>query len=148
MQNMLKATVCLLFLGIGAPAFAQTGRSAERSTAPTDASIYIIEPHNGQVVGPHVRVVFGARNLGVAPAGMKFANTGHHHLLVDAPLPPLGEPFPSDRRHLHYGTGETETVIDLPGGRHTLQLVMGDHNHVPHDPPVISKPITIFVRNR
>ena len=77
---------------------------------------------------------------------MTKANTGHHHLLIDTPLPPLDEPIPADKNHLHFGLGQTETFIDLPPGRHTLQLLMGDANHIPHDPPVMSKQITITVR--
>jgi hypothetical protein len=84
--------------------------------------------------------------MGVAPKGVAFENTGHHHLLIDTELPPAGQPIPSDRNHLHYGAGETETMIELPPGKHTLQLLMGDENHVPHTPPVLSKKITITVR--
>lgn len=148
MQKLVRAVTSILILLVATPILAQNGQSGERSTAPKDASVYFIEPRNGQTVGPHVRVVFGARNIGVAPAGTTFANTGHHHLVVDGPLPPLTEAVPFDRHHLHFGAGQTETVIDLPPGRHTLQLVMGDHNHIPHDPPVVSKPITVVVRNR
>ena len=117
-----------------------------RSKAPNDASLYFIAPTSGAVVGRHVRVVFGTRNFGVAPAGVDFPNTGHHHLLIDTPLPPLDQPIPFDKNHVHFGAGQTETAIELPPGRHTLQILMGDANHVPHDPPVMSKPITITVR--
>jgi hypothetical protein len=82
----------------------------------------------------------------VAPKGVAFANTGHHHLLIDSELPPAGQPIPSDRNHLHYGAGETETTIELAPGKHTLQLLMGDENHVPHTPPVMSKKITVIVK--
>jgi hypothetical protein len=81
----------------------------------------------------------------VAPAGVTKPNTGHHHLLIDAPVPPLDQPIPNDRNHLHFGLGQTETVLELPPGRHTLQLLMGDADHVPHDPPLISRRITITV---
>jgi Domain of unknown function (DUF4399) len=131
---------------MAAPCLAQRDQAAQRMAAPKDASVYFIEPRNGQIVGPHVHVVFGTRNFGVGPAGTDFANTGHHHVLIDTALPPLDEPIPSDRSHQHFGAGQTETVIDLPPGRHTLQLLMGDGNHVPHNPPVLSKPIIIFVR--
>ena len=137
---------CVISLA-AAPCLAQ-GEPTARAAAPTNASVSFIEPRNGQVVGPHVRVVFGTHNFGVAPAGVDFPNTGHHHLLVDAGLPPLDQPIPFDRAHKHFGAGETETVVDLPPGRHTLQLLMGDMNHVPHNPPVMSKPITITVRSR
>ncbi len=82
----------------------------------------------------------------MAPAGVQKPNTGHHHLLIDVPVPPLDQPIPNDRNHLHFGLGQTETVLELPPGRHTLQLLMGDADHVPHNPPVMSRRITIYVR--
>ena len=85
----------------------------------------------------------GLRNMGVCPKGIDLPNVGHHHLLIDTDLPPLDQEIPSDRNHLHYGAGETDARIELPPGKHTLQLLMGDLNHVPHDPPVYSKKITI-----
>jgi hypothetical protein len=128
-------------------AIAQAEQSGKRSPAPADAYCYIGWPNDGEVLRQtRFKVWFGTRNFGVAPAGVSKANTGHHHLLVDAPLPPLGEPIPSDARHLHFGAGQTETYIELPPGKHTLQLLMGDAEHVPHDPPVMSKKITIEVR--
>jgi hypothetical protein len=127
-----------------APAAAATGGQA---TAPADAYVYIGWPQDGEVVhGPRFKVWFGTRNFGVAPAGVDKPNTGHHHLLIDVDLPPLDQPIPNDKNHLHFGGGQTETVIELPPGKHTLQLLMGDANHVPHNPPVISKKITIYVR--
>jgi hypothetical protein len=146
-----------LLLAAGAsfslPAVAQNppaaGEAPARTPAPKDAYVYIGWPVNGAVVGPtHIKVWFGTRNFGVAPAGVEKANTGHHHLLIDVPVPPLDQPIPNDRNHLHFGLGQTETFIDLPPGRHTLQLLMGDANHVPHDPPVLSRQITILVRAR
>jgi hypothetical protein len=142
----------------GGPALAQNQPPAQnpaaqnpaaRGAAPKDAYVYIGWPVDGAVVGPtHIKVWFGTRNFGVAPAGVDKASTGHHHLLIDVPLPPMDQPIPSDRNHLHFGLGQTETFIDLPPGRHTLQLLMGDANHVPHDPPVMSRQITILVRGR
>jgi hypothetical protein len=116
--------------------------------APTDAYLYIGWPNDGQVLssGKPIRVWFGLRNMGVAPKGVKFPNTGHHHLLIDTDAPGPGAEIPSDRQHLHFGTGETETLIELPPGRHTLQLVMGDAQHVTFEPSVQSKKITITVR--
>ena len=89
---------------------------------------------------------FGLRNFGVAPAEVRKDNTGHHHLLVDVDLPPFDEPIPNTKNHLHFGKGQTETYLELPPGRHTLQLILGDHDHIPHDPPLVSKKITITVR--
>jgi hypothetical protein len=93
-----------------------------------------------------IRVWFGLRNMGVAPKGVAFPNTGHHHLLIDTALPAPGTEIPSDRNHLHFGAGETETTVELPSGRHTLQLLLGDQHHISFDPPVVSKQITITVR--
>jgi hypothetical protein len=116
--------------------------------APANAYLYIGWPNDGQVVaaGKPFRVWFGLRNMGVAPKDVKFPNTGHHHLLIDTDLPPANEEIPSDRNHLHFGAGETETMLELPPGKHTLQLLMGDDKHVPHKPPLHSKKITITVR--
>ena len=91
-------------------------------------------------------VRFGLRNMGVAPAGTDIADTGHHHLLIDAELPPLDQPIPSDERHRHFGKGQTETAFELAPGTHTLQLLLGDFAHVPHEPPLASKMITITVK--
>jgi hypothetical protein len=149
---------------IAAPVYAQTtkaptskpmpghyaptsGSGFKRSPAPADAYVYIGWPNDGETVRTtHIKVWFGTRNFGVAPAGTSKTNTGHHHLLIDTVLPPLDEPIPNDKNHLHFGLGQTETFIDLPPGTHTLQLLMGDADHIPHDPPVMSKKITIRVR--
>jgi Domain of unknown function (DUF4399) len=117
---------------------------AGRHTSPPGAKVYFISPANGAYVPLSLNVKFGLLNMGVAPAGVEKANTGHHHLLIDAPLPPLDEPIPSDENHLHFGVGQTETTITLTPGRHTLQLLLGDANHVPHVPPVYSQPIVVF----
>ena len=126
------------------------GMSAETlaADAPANAYCYIGWPRDGEVLpaGKPFRVWFGLRHMGVAPKGVSFSNTGHHHLLIDTELPPAGQVIPSDRNHLHFGAGETETMIELPPGKHTLQLLMGDADHVPHTPPVMSKKITITVR--
>jgi hypothetical protein len=90
-------------------------------------------------------VHFGLSGMGVAPAGIEGPQTGHHHLLVDTKVPPLNEPIPNDFRHLHFGAGQTEATLELSPGKHTLQLLLGDSRHIPHDPPVISEPITILV---
>ena len=128
-------------------ATAVAGATAEgRTPAPADAYVYIGWPNDGETLHTrHIKVWFGTRNFGVAPAGVDKANTGHHHLLIDVPLPPLDQEIPNDKNHLHFGGGQTETFIDLPPGTHTLQLLMGDANHIPHDPPLMSKKITIHV---
>ncbi|HJV28655.1 MAG TPA: DUF4399 domain-containing protein [Aromatoleum sp.] len=121
---------------------------AGSTPAPANAYLYIGWPVDGQVMpaGKPFKVWFGLRNMGVAPKGVEFPNTGHHHLLIDTELPSMDAEIPSDRNHLHFGAGETETTIELPPGKHTLQLLMGDDKHVPHNPPVKSRKITITVR--
>lgn len=128
------------------PVFAQTMSNP-------DAEVYIVSPQDGATVASPVTVVFGLRGMGVAPAGTEKDGTGHHHLLIDRP--PLGQgeygaeelelSLPSDDNHKHFGGGQTEATIDLAPGSHTLQLVLGDALHVPHDPPVASDVITITV---
>jgi hypothetical protein len=116
-----------------------------RTPAPAGAELYFISPADGEVVTGPVTVRFGLRNMGVAPAGIDVADTGHHHLLIDAELPPLDLPVPNDDRHRHFGKGQTETTLELAPGTHTLQLLLGDFAHVPHEPPIASKRITIKV---
>lgn len=117
-----------------------------RTPSPPDASVAILSPRQGDIVSSPVRVVFGIEGMTVAPAGDSTPNSGHHHLLIDAPVPDLGLPIPTDDRHRHYGQGQTEAEIELAPGEHTLQLILADANHVPHDPPVMSAPITITVQ--
>jgi hypothetical protein len=118
----------------------------KRTPAPPDVYCYIGWPNDGETIHTrHIKVWFGLRNFGVAPAGTDKPNTGHHHLLIDTDLPPLDEEIPNDKNHLHFGAGQTETYIDLPPGTHTLQLLLGDANHMPFDPPIMSKKITIHV---
>jgi hypothetical protein len=134
-----------LWLLIGAFALLSTGAFAQ-TTAPDDAAAYIIWPHDGQKIRGAFSVRFGLRNMGVTRAGDTAPNVGHHHLLVDADseLNP-SEPIPTDRKHLHFGGGQTETRLDLPPGKHTLQLVLGDAEHKIFKPAIISKKITITV---
>jgi hypothetical protein len=121
--------------------------ASKPSASPGAAQIYFIWPHDGTVIsGGKVWVRMGLRNMGVAPKGTAVPNTGHHHLLIDTELPSMTEPIPNDRNHLHFGAGETEARVELPPGTHTLQLLLGDMNHVPHKPPVLSKKITVTVR--
>jgi len=122
---------------------AQDGPARSPSTAGTE--LYLITPEEGATVTSPVTVRFGLKGMGVAPAGVDKSGTGHHHLIIDAPLPPPGLPIPADDHHKHFGGGQTETVIELAPGRHTLQLLLADYQHVPHDPPVVSQVITITV---
>ena len=110
------------------------------------ANAYIIWPYNGATIsGGKLWVRFGLQNMGVAPAGIAKKFAGHHHLIINADLPPLDKPVPASENYVHFGTGATEGRITLPRGRHTLQLLLADHNHIPHDPPVVSKKISITV---
>lgn len=138
----------LAFLAVTAAAcLGMTGAHAQRSSAPDNAEVYIIWPQNGTVInGGKFWLRMGLRNMGVAPKCVEWQNTGHHHVLIDTDLPPMDKEIPSDRNHLHIGAGETEVRMELPPGKHTLQLLLGDHNHVPHDPPVMSKKITVTVK--
>lgn len=119
---------------------------AEREKAPDGARAYIMWPPNGAVIpGGKLWVRMGLQNMGVAPAGIRKEQTGHHHLLVDSELANLDEPIPNTRQSLHFGGGQTEVRLELPPGRHTIQMVVGDADHVPHDPPVMSNKVTITV---
>ena len=115
------------------------------SKSPENAKVYFISPADGTTVKNPVIIKFGLKNMGIAPAGIQFENTGHHHLIVDAELPALEMPVPSDDHHLHFGKGQTETELVLSPGQHTLQLLLGDYSHIPHNPPVYSEKITINV---
>jgi hypothetical protein len=116
-------------------------------TAPKDAKLYFITPHDGQKIRGAFWARFGLRNMGVTHAGDDYQNSGHHHLLIDVndPIDPK-EPIPQDKSHVHFGAGQTETYLELAPGTHTLQLVLGDAKHYPFDPPVVSDKITIRVR--
>ena len=93
-----------------------------------------------------VVIRFGLTSMGVAPAGVTIENTGHHHLIIDSELPPLDKPVPNDDKHRHFGKGQTETTLELKPGKHSLQLLLGDFAHRPHNPPVVSDNITITVK--
>jgi hypothetical protein len=131
-----------------AAALALATTAASREPSPAGAEVYIVSPKNGAKVKSPVTVVFGLKGMGVAPAGIKFDNTGHHHLLIDSELPTdLSQPLAANEKSVHFGKGQTETSVTLPPGKHTLQLVLGDSLHIPHDPAVYSKQITITVEN-
>ena len=124
-----------------AAAVAPTGRRP----SPKNARVYFESPTNGAYVPTTFMVHFGLAGMGVAPAGFDKPNTGHHHLIVDAPLPAFDTPIPNDENHLHFGAGQTEASVTLPKGKHTLQLLLGDAKHVPHDPELYSQPIVVYV---
>ena len=127
--------------------FLGTGAEAGETPAAKNAYCYIGWPNDGEVIKTRrFRVWFGLRNAGIAPAGVQKPNTGHHHLIIDAPLPPFDQEIPADKNHLHFGAGQSEAVIELAPGKHTLQLLMGDYQHIPHNPPIYSRQITIYVK--
>jgi len=116
-----------------------------RKPSPAGATVYFVSPTDGDEVTSPVTVVFGLAGAGVAPAGIDLPNTGHHHLLVDTDPPPSNLPIPADAQHVHFGLGQTETTLELSAGEHSLQLLLGDNLHIPHDPPLMSESITVRV---
>ncbi len=117
-----------------------------RQPAPKGASVYFIAPANGETITGPVTIKFGLKGMGVAPAGVEKAGTGHHHVLVDTKLQDYKAAIPADAKHVHFGGGQTETSLTLAPGQHTLQLLVGDQNHIPHNPPIESEVITITVK--
>ena len=142
MQRVLRALAAAAILTV--PALADG-----HNPWPEGAKVYFVTPQDGETVTSPVTVIFGLKGLGVAPAGVEKVKTGHHHLLIDTPMlagEDLTYSIPADDNHKHFGGGQTETTIELSPGRHTLQLLMGDANHVPHDPPLAAKRITVIVK--
>ena len=134
---MKLTTLIFAVLILSIPAFATAGGGT---------SLYFITPQDGDVVSGEFTIQFGLRGMGVAPAGVEKDKTGHHHLLIDVDaLPPMDAPLPKSEQVRHFGGGQTETSLTLLPGKHTLQLVLGDYAHTPHEAPVISKKITITV---
>ena len=116
-----------------------------RTPAPDGAELYFISPRAGETVSSPVTVRFGLKNMGVAPAGVQYDNTGHHHLLINVEAMSLDLPIINNEEYRHFGAGQTETVLNLEPGVHTLQLLLGDFAHIPHQPAVMSEQITITV---
>ena len=144
---MKRILLALALTGLTGAALAVDVPGLPTTQAPSGAAVYIISPANGATVGQEVTVRFGLKGMGVAPAGVIKEHTGHHHLLVDVKeLPAAGQPIPKDANHIHFGGGQTETTLKLKPGTHTLQLELGDQNHVPFEPAVVSKKITIHVK--
>src|ERR1700751_348078 len=137
-----------LALSLVAPfAVSSLALAQERTPSAPGAEVYIISPKDGAVVHNPVRVQFGLKGMGIAPAGIKFDNIGHHHLLIDTDAPAdQSAPLPASDKIVHFGKGQTETTVTLTPGKHTLQLLLADSNHIPHSPPLLSKKITITVK--
>ena len=112
----------------------------------SEPELYFIEPKDGSINTGTVQIKFGLKNFGVAPAGYNIPNTGHHHLIIDADLPNLALPIPASKNYVHFGLGQTETIINLEPGTHTLRLLMGNYLHIPHTEPIYSEEITIIVK--
>ncbi len=136
-----------LAMALGATLLTTLAWAQDRVPPPSGSETYIITPRNGEKIHGPVTIRFGLKGMGVAPAGIKFDNTGHHHLLVDTDLNEikLGSPLPSTEKIIHFGKGQTETTLTLAPGKHTLELLFADYQHVSFDPPLHSKKITITV---
>ena len=141
-MTMLRTTLALIVTCV------LVNSAAAQTASPAGATVYIINLKDGAKVKSPFLVQFGLTGLGVAPAGVEKPNTGHHHLLVDTTLSAeqMKGAIPADDTHKHFGGGQTEAMVTLPKGKHTLQLVLADWSHIPHAPPVMSKPITVSVR--
>jgi hypothetical protein len=137
-----------VLLAFGASLLAAAALAQDRPAAPAGAEVYFIAPRNGAVIQGPVTVKFGLKGMGIAPAGIKFDNTGHHHLLVDTDLSDLklDAPLPASDKVLHFGKGQTETTVTLAPGKHTLELLFADYQHIPFDPALHSQKITITVK--
>jgi hypothetical protein len=137
---MSRAALAGLLMGVSVLASAAT-------PAPTGAEVSIVSPKDGATVPQTVVVKFAVENIALAPAGDTTKNTGHHHLLIDVDeLPAAGSPIPSDANHVHFGKAQTQGEVTLTPGKHTLQLELGDSNHMPFDPPIVSEKITVNVK--
>jgi Domain of unknown function (DUF4399) len=140
----MKSTIALALAALMLPAVALAETAATPS--PAGAKVMILEPKSGAEVTSPVAIKFGIVGMEVAPAGTDKPNTGHHHLIIDGKVDDMTAAIPADDAHKHYGKGQTDASVELKPGKHTLQLVLGDHNHVPHNPPVVSEVITITVK--
>lgn len=141
MTNRFRLAAALLLVALAGPAVAGD------TPSPAGAKVYFIGLDDGATVKSPLVVRFGLSGMGIAPAGVEKEGTGHHHLLIDTPLTPadLAAALPADEKHVHFGKGQTETTLKLTPGRHTLQLVLADNNHIPHNPPVTSPVVTVVV---
>jgi hypothetical protein len=137
-----------LFLALGLTLLMALAGAQERTAPAANAEVYFISPSNGATVQGPVTVRFGLKGMGIAPAGVKFDNTGHHHLLIDTDFSELklDAPLPATDKIMHFGKGQTETTLTLPPGKHTLEIVFADYLHNSFDPALHSKKITITVK--
>jgi len=141
-MRMLLMTALILTASLAAP----LAGAQERTPSPPGAKVFIITPKNGATVHNPFVVKFGLKGMVIAPAGTQAENSGHHHLLIDTDPPAdMNAPLPASDKIVHFGKGQTETSLTLSPGKHTLQLLFADATHLPHNPPVMSKKITITV---
>ena len=145
--KFVSSLMTLLIVGAATcgVAFAEERRTGGPTPSVEGAGVYFIDLKDGVTVPTKLTIRFGLRDMGVAPAGSDRANSGHHHLLIDTELPALDQPIANDFNHLHFGAGQTEVEITLKSGTHTLQLLLGDKDHIPHNPPVVSPRIRVVV---
>ena len=141
----MKSAIAATLFALSLAACGQEESEMMRTPSPEGAKVYFIEPADGATVTNPVIVKFGIEGMEVAPAGTDKPNSGHHHVLIDTALEDYESPIPSDETHKHFGKGQTETQLELTPGEHTLQLILGDQNHIPHDPAVESESITVTV---
>jgi hypothetical protein len=146
-MSIWTKTACAAMALVGIT-LAAIGPGAAQTPSPAGATVYFINLKDGDAVTSPFKVQFGLTGMGVAPAGVEKPNTGHHHLIIDTTLSAdeMKAPIPADAKHVHYGAGQTEAMVSLPPGKHTLQLVLGDWSHVPLVPPVMSTPISVTVK--
>lgn len=143
---MIRMLVRVMALSLAfSPLFVGAPQADQRSPAPKNAKVFFLDLKDGQHIPPKVTIHFGISGMDLAAAGSTRPKTGHHHLLIDTELPALDQPIPSDFNHLHFGRGQDEMELSLTPGRHTLQLLLGDGDHVPHNPPVVSPVIHVIV---
>ncbi len=142
----MKTVLTFLALLLLAPLPASTEETMPRTPSPEGARVYILTPADNTHHTSPVTIRFGLSVMGIAPAGVEYTDTGHHHLLINRKIPPLDEAMPTEKGLKHFGKGQTETILDLAPGTYTLQLILGDQFHIPHEPAVISDRITIMVQ--
>ena len=156
--TFLTAAVVTLLVGCGQPDAGEPAANTEpaaelaaesialpRTASADGARVFFISPADGATLSNPVSVEFGIEGMTVVKAGDSTPHSGHHHLLIDTGLPDMSLPIPADSRHVHFGDGSTATEITLEPGEHTLQMLLGDHLHIPHDPPLVSEVISITV---
>jgi hypothetical protein len=144
LYSALAVLACLAAMAAGAQAPEEQEQPGP-APAPEDAQVYLIAPSGGAATLGAITVVIGLRGMGIAPAGVRHENTGHFHLVVDGEPPPPDEPIPDDDRHIHLDGGETQTMLELEPGSHTVQVIFADHRHIPHEPPLMSEKVTFEV---